>query len=178
MLWSIPVVDETILLIVEIHPEEHMVPHNYYSYRTESFLSFTVTNHQPHQASKRWSSLEVAIPRPLEIQSLCLTMFWKIAVLLATCFGLTLTSTISLSIVAVDIDSCGVFISKFSWPCSLKDPSTQLPSHNWHNRKFLVNREAKLHLNSATALYCNSNQVAIHYMIHHDCFHRQVLPRF
>ena len=39
---------------------------------TKSFFSFTVTNHQPRQASKpsgRWSSLKVALPRPLEIRS-------------------------------------------------------------------------------------------------------------
>ena len=97
--------DETILLIVGTHPEDHMVPHNYYSYRTESFLSFTVTNHQPHQASKRWSSLEVAIPKPLEIQSLIMPDNVLENHCITTCFGLMLMFTISPSIVAIDIDS-------------------------------------------------------------------------
>ena len=89
-------------------------------------------------------------------------------------FSLTLTSTISLSII-IDIESCGVFITSFSWPRYLKDPSTgtQLPLHNWHNQKLLVN----LHLNSATTLYCNSNQVSIT-QIHYDLLHREALPPF
>ena len=89
---------------------------------------------------------------------LCLTMFWKIAVSWPG-LSLTLTSTISPSIVAIYIDSCGVFTIWFPWPYCLKDPWTQLPSRNWHNWKLPVNRKTKIHLNSVTALYCNSNQV-------------------
>ena len=48
MLRSIPVVDETILSIVGTHPEDHVIPHNYYGYiGTKSFFPslLPTTNH-------------------------------------------------------------------------------------------------------------------------------------
>ena len=59
---------------------------------------FIATNHQPRQANKRKSSLEIV--RKLCLENRCL-MTW---------FNPTLTSTISPSIVAKDKDSCGEFI--------------------------------------------------------------------
>ena len=137
---------------------------------TKSFFSFTATYHQIRQASERLYSLEVATQASRNpklwlmtdvLENRCLT----------TCFSLTLTSTNSPSI-TIDIESCGIFITSF-WPHCLKDPLTQLPLHNWHNWKLLVNRK-KLHLNSATASYCNSNRVSIMHL-HYDLLHRENL---
>ena len=94
---------------------------------------------------------------------------------LMSSFSLTLTCTISPSI-TTDIESCSLFITQFSWLCSLKDPSTQLQLHNWHKRKLLVNRK-ELYLNSSTALYCNSKGVSIT-QTHYDLLHWEVFPPF
>ena len=148
-------------------PENHII-----TMARNKIFSFTVTNHQPCQAStmvQSWSSYPglskfEAMPDDV-LESRCLT----------TCFSLTLTSTISPSI-TINIESWGVFITSFSWPHCLKDPSTQLPLHtDWHNRKLFVNGK-KLHLNSATTLYCNSNQVSIT-QIHYD-LHQEAFPPF
>ena len=152
MLRSTPVVDEAIDYRLWELIEKITRFHKILAWIKTFFFHFT--NQQPRQANKSDSSLEVVTQAsgnsvmPDNVLENC-----------SVSHELTLTSTIFHSIIVIDIDSCSVFAIWFLWPCCLKDPWTQLPSRIWHNRKLPVNRKTELHLNSVTALYCNSNWV-------------------